>query len=84
MTGALSTFALQLETAQKVRLAQSSLNDTGETSKRLAKANHLVIELTDKAGHPNIAKSFLKAVEQEEEHLQTIKRLFNNELASHM
>jgi hypothetical protein len=48
MTGALSTFALQLETAQKVPLAQSSLNDTGETSKRLAKANHLVIELTDK------------------------------------
>lgn len=45
---ALSTFALQLETAQKAPLAQSSLNDTGETSKRLAKANHLVIELTDK------------------------------------
>lgn len=43
-----------------------------------------LIELTDKAGHPNIAKSFRKAVEQEEEHLQTIKRLLNNELAAHM
>lgn len=43
-----------------------------------------LIELTDKAGHPNIAKRFRKAVKQEEEHLQTIKRLLNNELASHM
>lgn len=43
-----------------------------------------LIELTDKAGHPNIAKSFRKAVKQEEEHLKTIKKLLNNELASHM
>lgn len=43
-----------------------------------------LIELTDKAGHPNIAKSFRKAVKQEEDHLQTIKRLLNTELASHM
>lgn len=43
-----------------------------------------LIELTDKGGHPKIAKSFKKAVEQEEEHLQTIKKLLKNELAAHM
>lgn len=43
-----------------------------------------LIELTDKSGHPKIAKSFRKAVEQEVEHLKTIKRLLSKEMESHM
>lgn len=42
----------------------------------------LLIELTEKAGHPNIAKGFEKALEQEDKHLVTIKTLLKRELES--
>ena len=41
----------------------------------------MLVELTDKAGHPNIADDFRKALAQEEEHLRVINHLLKHELA---
>ena len=42
----------------------------------------MLVELTDKAGHPNIADDFRKALKQEEEHLRVINHLLKHELAA--
>lgn len=40
----------------------------------------LLVDLTDKAGHPNISKDFEEALKQENSHLQTVKDLLKREL----
>lgn len=40
----------------------------------------LLVELTNKAGHPNIAKGFEKALAEEERHLNIIKSLLKQQL----
>lgn len=42
----------------------------------------MLVDLTDKAGHPNIANDFRKALQQEEEHVRVINHLLKHELAN--
>lgn len=44
----------------------------------------MLIDLTHKAGHPNISNDFKHALKQENDHLETIQSMLKNEMEAHM
>lgn len=78
---ALSSFGImQVLTDPRTNLAQC-LNALLTIELTDNAAWEMLITLTKSAGHPNIAKDFTAALEQEEQHLKIIKELLKNELA---